>query len=170
MNALSAGLVAVAVPASLAVVFGGMLDVAAIAFGLLWLVEAGRRVTGWARQRWTALPVPPVWAAPVAGASALGYAGIGAWEAGTGNRLGVIVFGGCTAGFAGVCAWAATARRRRRLRFPPLRDWVQQAVAWWRESRDARPRWSGEELAALNDETSLEGLLAALPRREGRRR
>lgn len=46
MNVLSAGLVVIAVPTSLAVAFGGMFDVAAAAFGLLWLIEFARRATG----------------------------------------------------------------------------------------------------------------------------
>jgi hypothetical protein len=71
VNGLSAGLVPLGVLGGMAVVLGGMLDVAAASFGLMWLIEFARRlrlpplrdrgrraVTAWrewraARPRWT---------------------------------------------------------------------------------------------------------------------
>jgi len=72
VNALSAGLVVVAVPVSLAAAIGGPLDVAATVFGLAWLSWAACALlacTGRAVRR--RMPVPPGVAALAARARAL---------------------------------------------------------------------------------------------------
>ncbi len=52
-------------------------------------------------------------------------------------------------------------RRGRRTRSPAY--WVRRACRLAAEVRDARPRWTTDELAALDDEASLEQLLWTLP-------
>jgi hypothetical protein len=134
VNALSAGLVVVAIPTSLAFAIGGMCDIAAVAFGLLWLSVAAGKVTAWARGRFR-------------------------FPALTGRRVRLAVLSAVWAvasvvtalyGWLGATAVFGTGS-------------VLTALYCAVPARDGCPQWTDEELAALDDEADLEELLDAMP-------
>jgi hypothetical protein len=149
VNALSAGLVLVALPASLAIVYGGMFDVAAVMFGLLWVSVAADRARASGR-RHPRRPAVKGWRLVVS--AVFGLARMAGWI------LGAVAWSLAKDAGRGVPAVLRAARSA------PLK--LRRAL----NVRLRRARWNDAELAVLDNAEGLQWLLGGLPaaRRERR--